>query len=175
MFSTLLDGTTLTVRSLDQKIGWELTDGRDVEMWFEGDNYTYRKYSDGELGAQLAGLLAKMWSAQRSAHLAVFAQTVPQFVDDSDPVSGRDKLFEDGQQALRVSGASKSGRVEIAAVGMARWDVRIKPGTTREVSDAECLSDFWEAFAALVDSYRRSMAELRREIYPPRSRPGPRG
>jgi len=175
MFSTLLDGTTLTVRSPDQKIVWELENGRNVQVWFEDGAYTYRGYTDASLGQQLAGLFKAMWEAHRRAHLTVLSDMVGQTVRDNTAGDGRDQVFLEERAKVQASGASNSRRVQLRATGMTNWEVNIKQGTNRQLDQEKFLFEVWEAFSSLMSDYRSKMARLKRDIYPSRTYSRPLG
>lgn len=166
MFSPFLDGTTLTVKSPDHKIIWELQDGRDVEMWFEGDALTYRRYTEAELGRQLSGLFASMWAAHRSAERAVLTERRGHPVSADGPANDqRSREFINERTKLRTRATSKSGDIEISAVGMRSWAVQIRSGTLSVFDQEQFLQDLWSAFVAHMTDYRVKVTILKDQFF----------
>ncbi|MGH3717092.1 MAG: hypothetical protein ACRDT4_27065 [Micromonosporaceae bacterium] len=165
MFSRLLDGITITAKSPDGKIGCELDNGRDVVMDFAPGSY--RRYAEPELGHQLAGLVTTMWVAHRRAHLAVLSERVgyPVRGGEHADLDLRGREFAERRARLEADSRSPSGRIVLRTRGMTRWDVKIKPGTVREVNEETFLQDAWGGFVALMGDHRRKIGRLKDEIF----------
>ncbi|HEY3117807.1 MAG TPA: hypothetical protein VGK54_13770 [Chloroflexota bacterium] len=165
MFSSLLQGMTITVRSPDGKIEWELENANSVTMEFTTG--TYRRYTEPALEQQLAGLMKAIWSAHHQARLMVLSEMVGFNVGvERFHNGGRNITFIEERSRLSVQAISKTRCIQLTTTGMATWNVRIKEGTNRRLTEEEFLHDFWGAFLDLMTDYRAKVSSLKREMFP---------
>ncbi|MGH3728102.1 MAG: hypothetical protein ACRDTU_05035 [Micromonosporaceae bacterium] len=143
LFSGLLDGITITVKSPDGNLECELGDGRNVVMGFASG--TYRRYPE----AELSSVLTSLWAGHREAHLAMLREESGCYVrGQGSRVDGSSSRFTDARAEVRAEGRSPSGRVLVATTGLSTWQVRIKEDTVRLVDEDAFLNDVWGAFLA---------------------------
>jgi len=164
MFSNLLEGVSITVKSQDGKITCELSGGNRLAIEFAPGSY--RRYSEGDLEHQLSHLLSALWVAHdRENFEALRRATGREFITGKSRLSGRRLEFAEARDRLQSRGVSRSGDIAINVTGAHRWIVKLKPGVVRRLTEEEFLYELWTAFVAADRDRRRNLVLFKREFY----------
>lgn len=151
-----LDGIRIRVRVPGTDIHAELTDRTRIDVSF-GDG-TYEWLHEGDLQhhlATLARLLVAGW--MREYRAALTANDVP----TRPPEELRNRDYEQACDELAASGASSDGRVTVSSVGLRDFQVRITPGTLRQLTETEFRSRVREATTAFLADHTNSIQLLK--------------
>jgi len=162
IFSRLLDGISITVKSPDGKIECELSDGRNLIVGFAPG--AYRRYSEQDLARQLESVFTSLWEAHRRARLNVVRELAGCDVREGTQISRRSREYTAAYRVLKAHGRSQSGNIEVSTEGLTRWSVVIKPNTIRQMGEEAFLSDLWSAFLSVMTDHRRRLMSIRRDI-----------
>ncbi|SDC42409.1 hypothetical protein [Actinokineospora iranica] len=151
-----LDSLRLRVQAPGSEIYADLRNRKDVSVSFGESVYEWT--SERNLERQLvsmARLLYAQWVRKYRAELS------DSFLNAMGAESQNDHDFLAARSELESSGASRDGRVTISAVGMQNVEVRIVPGTVRELDEHEFSGRVSEAVHALADDYQTKIRELK--------------
>jgi hypothetical protein len=134
----------------------------DVDIRFVHD--AYRRYSERDLGHQLAQLGALLWTRYRREYLetatAVRAGDNP--IIDDEP---RDLAFRERMEALVVHGRSAHGWISMRSRALVHWDVKVGADAIRQLSEDEFLVELSGAIADILRDWQGKLIVLTDEIY----------
>jgi hypothetical protein len=127
----------------------------------------YRRYSEAGLEAQLAALAdAVRISCQRS-----FYETISDFTGRSitareaaQQLDGADRRLHEAQRELRVEVTSPGGWITGETQGLDRWQIRIRDGALRTLSEEEFVAEATAGLRDLLGVYRDRDRDLRDEF-----------
>ena len=152
--------------SHDREFRGTLTARGDVELEFR--RLAYENYDDGELAAQLAELAERLTAGcregQKRAAIAAGLE-----VEEEAHWHAAERRFREERDRLPVSATSPAGDITLSCEGLRNWRVRLKPGATRRLSEAEFAAQVRYAALAMWMQHRREVALLRhryREVLP---------
>lgn len=155
---------TLSVRASSPDGGIEGTvRGRlEVDIRFVYD--AYRRYTERDLGHQLAQLGALLWTRYRREYIetatAVRAGDDP-IIDDQP----RDLVFRERMEALIVRGRSAEGWINMRSRALVHWDVDVGVGAVRQLGEDEFLLELSGAIADILRDWQGKLIVLTDEIY----------
>jgi hypothetical protein len=154
-----LDAIRVRVRLPGVDIEAELRDRTDVRISFGESVYDF--LTENRLEYYLAGLARLLYAAWLRQYWAAINDSSL----DVDPHDQQDYEFLDARAAIESGGASTDGRVVITAVGMREIEVRIAPGTVRQLAEDQFSARTAEAVAALIQDHLSRVRELKMRFY----------
>ncbi len=151
----------VTTRSPDGNIEADARGGSGrVEVRFAPGGF--RGYTEPELGHQLAELGARIWTRYLREHAEVVESFLGEPAKDEEENGRR---FRDRLERLTASGASAGGWLEVRSRALVRWEVAIRPGALRALTEQDFLAEFDSAVSDMLADYRTQVIFLTDEIY----------
>jgi hypothetical protein len=149
-----------------------------VQLSLEFRGRAYGRYEDTDLARQLGQLATLAWIRYHRNYMEVEEAFLNHSVQEQDP---EDLQFEREAEQLTVTGSSPGGWVTTTSRALISWTVRLEPGTQRELSQDQFVSEALAAAGETVGAYRAARARLLDQYYdlsaglPPWRRSGAKG
>lgn len=164
-FAELMAGQDEEVTSPDGNIIARVTAGEIKGLAFRPG--TYRQYNDAALEQQLAGLSRLVWVARTRARRNALRAALdgPYDPEPMRPDSSQARQATEEQENLVVTVAMS--HVSVRVKGGTSWQVRVKAGTVREVSEEMFLREVASAAKSAIGQWRARMHMVRQDAYGP--------
>lgn len=146
-----LDAIQVRVRAPGAAIEAELRHRRQISISLDEGCYAFLR--EPQLERALAGLARLLYTGWVRQYRAALTDTAIDPVEDPDFVAGRAKI--------ETTGRSADGRITITAVGIDDFQVRVAPGTLRELSERQFVTAVHQATNGFLADQAAKISELR--------------
>ncbi len=159
-----LNRMEVRVSSPDRWIEATLTNQDQVSVRFGYD--AYRLYDERTLEQQLGRLATRVWVEYRREYYRALSDATGEIVrgDEYEP-DGQRRLFQQAQAAMISTGVSAGGWIKAEAEGLVRWQVTIRDGATRKLTEEQFVQEVQSVVAALLSNYYAKMVALKDGFY----------
>jgi hypothetical protein len=157
------DPMVVEVSSPDRQIFARLSGEDDVTLWFAPG--AYLRYDERQLAHQLARLATLLWVAYQQAYQRAWSEPTGTPAPTRGPQDAVRRAFRQEQLELAVAGVSPYGFVTVRSVGLLTWEVDIREGTPRQLSEQEFLQEALDAARMLLDDYFAQTHRLKDEYF----------
>jgi hypothetical protein len=157
------DATVVEVSSPDAQIFARLSGQDDVTLWFAPGVYV--RYDEHRLAHQLGRLATLLWVASRQAYQRAWSEATGTPASSRGPQETRRRDFRQAQLALTVTGISPYGFVTVYSAGLLSWEVDLREGTCRQLSEQEFVQETLDAARMLLDDYFAKTHRLKDEYF----------
>lgn len=162
--SDLLDRMQVRASVAGSPVAGFLHDRDEVEISFAPGYYD--RADEAPLERHLAALARVLWAEYMRQYYAALSTAFGLTVTKDPPAIGRqDKEYVALRQDLVAEGWSGDGRILVTVRGMETWNVRVTPGTLRELTEAEFVTQLREAAGALIRHQFAGIRELKNRVY----------
>lgn len=120
----------------------------------------YRRYTERDLGHQLARLATLLWTGHRQEYqrrVGTSSHTVR--------LQGKRADFRNALADVAVEGVSPDRSTRVRCVGMLRWEVVVSDGTVRRLAEQEFVAGLLAAVSATLADYFAAAHRLKDEIF----------
>lgn len=161
-----LDAMTIKANSPDGTIRSTLVGRSQLSLEFTSGGYERR--DERELEHQLAKLATLTWTAYfRGYTEVVTSEGMTVMAAPEDEWNSHDRRYQEELREVEGRGESKNGHVKARTLALLRWQVRIKDGAVRKLSEPEFVNEALTAAGRAIKDYRVKSTQLRKEFFGP--------
>lgn len=146
-----LDAIRVRVRAPGAAIEAELRHPRQISIHLDEGAYPFMR--EPQLEQALAGLARLLYAGWVRQYRTALAGSAISPIENPEFVAGRAKI--------EPTGRSADGRITITAVGMQDFQVRVTPGTLRELSERQFTAALQQAATGFVTDQAAKISTLR--------------
>lgn len=157
-----LDSIAVEASSPDRQIRARFAGAGDVEVRFA--HGAYRRYTERDLGHQLAGLATLLWTGHRQEYLRRVGAASGTPAHRVSP-RGKRADFRNALADVAVEGVSPDRSTTVRSVGLLRWEVVVSDGTVRRLAEQEFVAGLLAAVSATLAAYFAAAHRLKDEIF----------
>lgn len=154
-----LDNIHVRVRIPGADISAELRNRTDITLEFAEGVYEF--ISEPILEGLLESGARLLFTGWRRQYLAAIDETGLS-IDADDQ---HDLNFMAERAEIEAFGRSADQRITVSTAGMKEFNVNLKPGTLREVSEAEFSDSIGRASAEMISDFQRKVSDLKIRYY----------
>ncbi|MBN1170985.1 MAG: hypothetical protein JXA67_02320, partial [Micromonosporaceae bacterium] len=142
--SDYLDKMVVTALSPDRNIRARISDYTNVELGFRPN--VYDRYSESDLSHQLARLGLLTWVSYHRGRTEAYQKSQGLSADElaeaeKPSPDGRRQRYEKTLNEITGVGVSAGRVVRIRTTGMMQWEVDLKPGALRQLTEDRFLAE----------------------------------